>query len=252
MANGTLDLSGDSTQWHTHSGDDPAWGQSAFDDTAWPAVSLASQPGSRAGWAWFRIRLHLSDPHAPLALLVTGGDGTWEVYANGRKIPGPSLLPPLQMTYPRSRVVPLNASGDVEIALRTFVPESSMLNERLQGRGLVTCQALRITVDGSAILANAGHLPPYLNGREIAIVGSLPLGAIPGIDFPLLRFHLDPGGTLTLISDGVVEAQNPAGELFGFDRTAAISTQTADQIAKAAERFGQEDDITVLTVMRAV
>jgi hypothetical protein len=74
--NGTLDLSGDSTQWHTHSGDDPAWGQSAFDDTAWPAVSLASQPGSRAGWAWFRIRLHLSDPHAPLALLVTGGDGT--------------------------------------------------------------------------------------------------------------------------------------------------------------------------------
>jgi serine phosphatase RsbU (regulator of sigma subunit) len=46
----------------------------------------------------------------------------------------------------------------------------------------------------------------------------------------------------------VVEAQSPSGELFGFDRTRAISTRSPEEIAQAAQQFGQEDDITVLTV----
>jgi serine phosphatase RsbU (regulator of sigma subunit) len=49
----------------------------------------------------------------------------------------------------------------------------------------------------------------------------------------------------------VVEATNPQGELYGFDRTQAISTESATQIARTAELFGQEDDITVLSVTRA-
>ena len=53
---------------------------------------------------------------------------------------------------------------------------------------------------------------------------------------------------ITILSDGVVEAQSATGELFGFDRTAAISTQSAESIAAAAQQFGQEDDITVLTL----
>jgi hypothetical protein len=50
------------------------------------------------------------------------------------------------------------------------------------------------------------------------------------------------------LSDGVVEARNTSGELFGFDRTAGISTQSAENIALAAQAHGQEDDITVLTL----
>ena len=50
------------------------------------------------------------------------------------------------------------------------------------------------------------------------------------------------------MTDGVVEAQNPGGELFGFDRTRQISTQSAEDIAAAALSHGQEDDITVLTL----
>jgi serine phosphatase RsbU (regulator of sigma subunit) len=61
---------------------------------------------------------------------------------------------------------------------------------------------------------------------------------------------LAPSQQLTLLSDGVVEARDKAGALFGFDRTAAITSQSADQIAKAAELFGQEDDITALTLAR--
>jgi serine phosphatase RsbU (regulator of sigma subunit) len=92
---------------------------------------------------------------------------------------------------------------------------------------------------------------PYLNGKEMAVEGALPLGAIPGAKFPALRFQLDEGDSLVLITDGVVEARSKTGELFGFELTAAISTQSADQIAQAAQAHGQDDDITVLTLARA-
>ena len=54
----------------------------------------------------------------------------------------------------------------------------------------------------------------------------------------------------TFISDGVVEAENAQRELFGFDRTRDISGQSAQEIAEAAKAWGQNDDITVVTVRR--
>lgn len=48
-----------------------------------------------------------------------------------------------------------------------------------------------------------------------------------------------------------MEARDKEGELFGFERTAGLSTQTANQIAEAAKQFGQKDDITVLTLSLA-
>jgi serine phosphatase RsbU (regulator of sigma subunit) len=58
------------------------------------------------------------------------------------------------------------------------------------------------------------------------------------------------GERLTLLSDGVVEASNPKGELYGFERTLQMSNQTAAFIAETAKEFGQADDITVVTVSR--
>lgn len=130
----------------------------------------------------------------------------------------------------------------------------AQLNDRLVGRGsgsFSTALAARIAPDGVVTLANAGHLPPYLDGREVSISGSLPLGVQLSSRFESTSFHLKPGNRLTFVSDGVVEAQNPRGELFGFDRTAQISTQPAEAIAHAAQQFGQEDDITVLTLAYA-
>ena len=66
-----------------------------------------------------------------------------------------------------------------------------------------------------------------------------------------MSLYLHPGDRLLLISDGVVEARRrPSGELFGFDRVHNLSNQSAFYIADAAKEFGQEDDITVLTVRR--
>jgi serine phosphatase RsbU (regulator of sigma subunit) len=52
------------------------------------------------------------------------------------------------------------------------------------------------------------------------------------------------------MSDGVVEARRSSGEIFGFDRVHNLSNQSAFYVAEAAKDFGQEDDITVLTVRR--
>ncbi|HVC47050.1 MAG TPA: PP2C family protein-serine/threonine phosphatase, partial [Terracidiphilus sp.] len=124
------------------------------------------------------------------------------------------------------------------------------LNRVLCGQvgGFVTCSAALIAYDGVMTLANAGHLSPYRNGEEIALPPGLPLGIAPAADYTETTLHLAPGDKLTFLSDGVVEARNTQGELFGFDRTASISTQSAESIAQAAQRWGQEDDITVLTV----
>jgi serine phosphatase RsbU (regulator of sigma subunit) len=59
---------------------------------------------------------------------------------------------------------------------------------------------------------------------------------------------LSGGKQLTLTTDGIVEARSKTGELYGFERTAAISTRSAEAIADAAQAFGQDDDITVLTL----
>jgi hypothetical protein len=130
----------------------------------------------------------------------------------------------------------------------------SLLNRRMRGRGLATCLALRIERDGSATLANAGHLPPYLNGTELEMEGALPLGAIPGITFPLRHFKLAEGDALMLMTDGVAEAQDADGHLFGFERIAEMLRKgaVASALAAAAQAFGQEDDITVLTVARSM
>jgi serine phosphatase RsbU (regulator of sigma subunit) len=114
--------------------------------------------------------------------------------------------------------------------------------------GFTTCLVVHITAQGRLTVANAGHLPPYLNGHEIQIPGSLPLGILPQVHYETIVLTLTPGDRLTFVSDGVVEAQSRSGELFGFDRTRAISGDPATRIAEAARTFGQSDDITVVTV----
>ena len=114
--------------------------------------------------------------------------------------------------------------------------------------GFITCLCAQIFPDGRAIFSSAGHPAPYLNGEEIQIDGGIPLGILAGTEYSEITVHLLQGQSLLLLSDGVLEATNSAGELFGFDRTAAIAGRDANQIAHAAKQFGQEDDITVLTL----
>jgi hypothetical protein len=130
----------------------------------------------------------------------------------------------------------------------------SRLNQQLiqsSESGFVTCLCARIVAGGEIAFANAGHLAPYADGREVPVDGGLPLGIAAEADYPETRLDLAPGVQLTLMTDGVVEARSKSGELFGFERTASAASLPAGEIAKRAQHFGQEDDITVLTLCRA-
>ncbi|HEY6446420.1 MAG TPA: SpoIIE family protein phosphatase [Acidobacteriaceae bacterium] len=146
-------------------------------------------------------------------------------------------------------------------ALRSLAQEDlspsqilSRLNAQLltsSDGGFVTCFVARIAANATITVANAGHLAPYCNGEEQKCDSGLPLGLSADALYSQSILVLVPGDTLTFLSDGVVEAQNAAGQLFGFERAAAISTRTADEIAHAASTHGQSDDITVLTLQYA-
>ena len=144
-------------------------------------------------------------------------------------------------------------------AIRTIVETSfepqavlESLNRRLCNRNqsYATCVALHISADGRTTIANAGHLAPYLNGKEIAMTGNLPLGLSPDVHFEQISMMLKQRDRLLVITDGVIEAKNAKNELFGFNRARSISHLSAAFIVKAAEIFGQEDDITVLSICR--
>ena len=80
------------------------------------------------------------------------------------------------------------------------------------------------------------------------VVCGLPLGIVREDKYTESNFTLSPNEQVTFVSDGIVEARDKSGALFGFERTRVISLKAAKEIAQAATEFGQEDDITVLTL----
>jgi serine phosphatase RsbU (regulator of sigma subunit) len=128
------------------------------------------------------------------------------------------------------------------------------MNQRMLARssgGFTTCLVLRADSDGKLTIANAGHIAPYLAGKELRLQNGLPLGLSADTTYTEAVFHVGPHQQLTLLTDGVVEARDKAGALLGFERSAALSVQPAEAIACAAQAFGQDDDITVLTMSYA-
>jgi hypothetical protein len=194
-------------------------------------VESVYQPARQVGGDFFQVL-----PAGQGGLLVVVGD------VAGKGLPAAMLV---SVLIGAIRGVAEYTKDPVEILGR--------LNERLIGRtqgGFSTALVARIAADGGVTIANAGHLSPYLDGQEIELQGALPLGVVKNAAYQVTRFHLPQGSRLTFYSDGVVEAQNAKGELFGFERGKAISTQSAAAIVEAATQFGQEDDITVVTIER--
>jgi hypothetical protein len=196
------------------------------------SVETVYEPAQQVGGDFFQVL-----PTGEGGLLVVVGD------VAGKGLPAAMLVSVL--------VGAVRATAD-----HTHSPEELLrsLNERLVGRGgggFSTALAAHIAANGKVSIANAGHLSPYLDGREVELPGALPLGVMSGARYETTQFHLAAGSRLTFYSDGVIEAQKPDGELFGFDRARDISTQPAAEIAQTAKRFGQEDDITVVTIARA-
>ncbi len=145
------------------------------------------------------------------------------------------------------RTLAMSVSGPGELL--------TALNEQLLGRlqgGFATAIAILIDADGRCTMASAGHTPPFINGSEFDLPGSLPLGLTTGILYEELTTHIGATDQLSLYTDGLLEARNPSGELYSFDRLKLLfaSKPSAEQATAAAVAFGQDDDITVLTLTR--
>lgn len=195
------------------------------------AVESAYRPAQQVGGDFFQIL-----PVTGGGLLIVLGD------VAGKGLPAAMLV---SMLVGSIRIL-ADATHDPAVILRK-------LDDRLVGRtrgGFSTALAAFIGEDGWVTIANAGHLSPYLDGREVELKGALPLGIMSGTQYETTSFELAPGSRLTFYSDGVVEAQNAKGELFGFERAEAMSQEAAAEIAQSAVEFGQSDDITVVTIER--
>ncbi len=196
------------------------------------AIESAYEPAQQVGGDFFQIV-----PTGDGGLLLVLGD------VAGKGLPAAMLVSVM--------VGAIRATAEY-----THDPEELLasLNERLMGRsrgGFSTALAAHIGAEGEVTIANAGHLSPYLDGRELELPGALPLGILSGAHYETMRFALAPGSRLTFYSDGVVEAQNAGGELLGFERAQELSTQPAAAIVEAAKEFGQSDDITVVAIERS-
>jgi hypothetical protein len=191
------------------------------------------RPAREVGGDFFQIIPHTTDG----SLLIVAGDVTGKGLQAGMLV---ALLVGAIRTAARFSDDPVVVLGE--------------LNQRLMGRGdaQATCLALRIDADGGATLANAGHVAPYLNGEELPMEGALPLGIFEGAESSVMRFQFQPQDKLVLMSDGIAEATDANGQLYGFERVHELlrAPRSAADVADAAQAFGQEDDISVISVTR--
>jgi len=146
----------------------------------------------------------------------------------------------------------------------------SQVNETLAARipqnMFVTCfYAILEPERGSLIYANAGHDLPYLwhggTSEELRARG-MPLGLMPGMSYEEKEIVLKTGEGVLFYSDGLVEAHNPEGEMFGFPRLRALIAEHGEKLSLedflleelysfVGEGWEQEDDITLLTLRRS-
>jgi serine phosphatase RsbU (regulator of sigma subunit) len=129
------------------------------------------------------------------------------------------------------------------------------LNRRLCGRaqdGFATCIVIRLETEGRLTLANAGHPPPYLNGKEVPFAGSMPLGLVETANFTQKCVEIRDGDRAILLTDGIPEARNQEGVLLGFPQVESLLRDgaTARTLAEAAKHHGQNDDLTVIGIAR--
>src|SRR5918998_613274 len=139
------------------------------------------------------------------------------------------------------------------------------LYARIPANMFVTCfYAILDPKSGHLVYANAGHDLPYLhrNGdAEQLRARGMPLGLMSSMGYEEMELVLEGGDRVLFYSDGLVEAHDPKGEMFGFPRLRALVAEHGEKrslgdllleelYSFAGERWEQEDDITLLTLRR--
>ena len=206
------------------------------------------QPAREVGGDFYDF-LELEDGR--LGLVV--GDAT------GHGVPAALVM---STTCGMLRAVALSVDSPGEVLARV----NEALSARIPPSMFVTCfYAILEPKSGRLLYANAGHDLPYLRrgwGAEELRARGMPLGLMPGMSYEEKEVMLGAGEAVLFYSDGLVEAHDPEGEMFGFPRLRALIAEHAEEGALVdflmeklhsftGEGWEQEDDITLVTLQRA-
>ena len=137
---------------------------------------------------------------------------------------------------------------------------------RIPPNMFVTCfYAILDPKSGHLVYANAGHDLPYVRQGSDAVelrARGMPLGLMPGMDYEEKEIILQAGESALFYSDGLVEAHDPKGEMFGFPRLRDLVAEHGEErllgellleelYSFVGEGWEREDDITLLTLRRS-
>jgi serine phosphatase RsbU (regulator of sigma subunit) len=214
-------------------------------------ISPYYQPAREVGGDFYDFHL-LSDGRLGL---VTGD-------ATGKGVPA-ALVMSTTCGMLQLAAQALDSSSPGEVLSRV----NETLVARIPPNMFVTCfYAILDSKRGSLTFANAGHDLPYLRRRsgdcEELRARGMPLGLMPGMSYGEKETILQAGEAVLFYSDGLVEAHDPRGEMFGFPRLRALIAEHGEErslgdflmeelYSFVEEGWEQEDDITLLTLRRS-
>jgi serine phosphatase RsbU (regulator of sigma subunit) len=193
--------------------------------------------------------------------LEDGRLGVVEGDATGKGMPA-ALVASATSSMLRAVAQALGSSSPGEVLSRV----NETLLARIPANMFITCfYTILEPMSASLSFANAGHDLPYLWGggdaEELRARG-MPLGLLPGMEYEEKEIELDDGEGVLFYTDGLVEAHDPKGEMFGFPRLRALIAEHGGERALGdflleelysfvGEGWEQEDDITLLTLKRS-
>jgi serine phosphatase RsbU (regulator of sigma subunit) len=211
-------------------------------------ISPSYRPAREVGGDFYDF-LELEDGH--LGLVV--GDAT------GKGVPAALVM---STTCGMLRAVtraPIYSPGEV------LQRVNEALFARIPDNMFVTCfYGVLDPRTGSFAYANAGHDLPYVRrggDAEELMARGMPLGLMPGMGYEEKEIILGAGDRVLFYSDGLVEAHDPEGDMFGFPRLRALVAEHAEGVplvdflmdelySFTGESWEQEDDITLVTLHR--
>jgi serine phosphatase RsbU (regulator of sigma subunit)/ketosteroid isomerase-like protein len=179
--------------------------------------------------------------------------------ATGHGVPAALVM---STTCGMLRAVALTVDSPGEVLARV----NEALSARIPPNMFVTCfYAILDLKSGSLRYANAGHDLPYVRrggDAEELMARGMPLGLIPGMFYEEKKTSLEAGEAALFYSDGLVEAHNPGGEMFGFPRLRSLLAEhdgegllvdflMEELYSFTGDGWEQEDDITLVTLQRS-
>jgi serine phosphatase RsbU (regulator of sigma subunit)/predicted ester cyclase len=229
-------------------------------------ASLPKEVPSLEGWRispYYRPAREVGGDFYDFHLLSEGRVGLVVGDATGKGVPAALVMSTTcGMLQAVSEASDSSSSSPGEVLKRV----NEALTVRIPPNMFVTCfYAILEPESGSLTYANAGHDLPYLhrNGdaEELRARG-MPLGLMPGMSYEEGEISLREGNCVLFYSDGLVEAHDPKGEMFGFPRLSTLVAQHGEEgslgeflmeelYSFVGEGWEQEDDITLLTLRRS-